>query len=255
MIKTAVIIAGGVSMRLRPLTEDKPKTLMEVNGKPILYWILKWLKTQGIEHVVIGVAYKKEKIYEYMERNNNLGFKVDFSEHTVEGGTAQAFRLAISRFIEDEDFLAMNGDELTNLDISKMWEFHKKNNAIATLGVAPFHCKFSVVEYDDNCKIVGFEMDKRLQNVPVHIGINIFNKKIKELIPETGNFEAVVFKRLVEEEESRFFSYMLKEGEGWMSINTQKDLDEANAYLTESQANAWWYNSINRLSSSDQNQG
>ncbi len=232
MIKTAVIIAGGASTRLRPLTEDMPKTLMPVGGKPILYWILTWLKKQGIEHVVIGVAYKKEKIYDFIKENGDLGLKIDFSEHTVEGGTAQAFKFAIERFVDDEDFLAMNGDELTNLDISKLWEVHKKNNSIITLALAPFHCKFSVVDVNSDGKIIGFERDKRLQNAPVHIGINIFNRKIKDLIPATGNIEEIVFKGLVEDGNG-VFSYMLGHGENWMSVNTQKDLEEANSHLTD----------------------
>ena len=231
MIKTAVIIAGGASMRLRPLTEDLPKTLMKINGQPILYWILAWLKKQNVNHVVIGVAYKKEKIYEYMKENNNFGMKVDFSEHTVEGGTAQAFKFAIDRFVDDEDFLAMNGDELTNLDIKKLYETHKNNNAKITIAMAPFHCKFSVLDVGENNKIIGFERDKRLKNVPVHIGINIFNKEVKNHIPATGNIEEIVFKEFAEGDLG-IYGYMLGQDEQWMTINTQKDLEEANSFLT-----------------------
>lgn len=231
MIKTAVIIAGGASMRLRPMTDDMPKTLVPVNGKPILYWILQWLKKNGIEHVVIGVAYKKEMVYEYMKANGNFDLKVDFSEHTVEGGTAQAFKLAITRFITDEDFLAMNGDELTNMELKNLWDVHIKNKAILTLALAPFHCRFSVVDIGKDGAITGFERDKRLQNAPVHIGINIFNKKIIDYTPDTGNIEEIVFKKLVNEKKG-VFSYMLGDNESWMSVNTQKDLEEANEYLT-----------------------
>ncbi len=234
MIKTAVIIAGGASIRLRPLTEDIPKTLVNVNGKPILYWILQWLKSHGIKHVVIGVAYKKEKIYEYMKKNKNFGLKVDFSEHTVEGGTAQAFKYAIDRFVNDEDFIAMNGDELTNLDIDRMWNVHKANNALVTIGIAPFHLRFSVVEIEEKTKKVkGFQREKHLTDTPVHIGINIFNKRIKDLIPATGNIEEHLFKKLAEEDKGIFF-FQLGSGEEWISVNTQKDLEEANAYLTGS---------------------
>jgi len=230
MIKTAVIIAGGAALRLRPLTEDKPKTLMEVKGKPMLHWILLWLKKNGIEHVVIGVAYKKEQVYAYV-RANDFGMKIDFSEHTVEGGTAQAFKLAINRFIKDEDFLAMNGDELTNLEISKLWDVHKAHNSVLTLALAPFHCRFSVVDVDGEGKLVGFERDKKLKNALIHIGINVFNKRMLEYIPDTGNIEEIVFKKLISENKG-VFSYTLGGNEEWMSVNTQKDLDEANSYLT-----------------------
>ncbi|MGI0135342.1 MAG: nucleotidyltransferase family protein [Candidatus Micrarchaeaceae archaeon] len=231
MIKTAVIIAGGASTRLRPLTDDMPKTLIPVNGKPILHWILIWLEKYGIEHVVIGVAYKKEKIYDFIKSSaGSYNMKMDVSEHTVEGGTAQAFKLAIDRFVKDEDFIAMNGDELTNLDINRLYETHKKSSVLATIAVAPFHCRFSVVDIDENGRVVGFERDKKLQDAPVHIGINVFNRKVLELIPQTGNIEEIVFKRLADEK--RMSAYMLAQNEQWMSVNTQKDLDEANSLLT-----------------------
>jgi NDP-sugar pyrophosphorylase family protein len=239
MIRTAVIIAGGASMRLRPLTEYLPKTLIKVKGKPILFWIIQWLKKNGISHVVIGVAYKKEKIFEYMKANKNFGLKVDFSEHTVEGGTAQAFKYAITRFVDDKDFLGMNGDELTNLDISRMWKTHKKSKAIATLGIAPLHVKFSVVDFDEKTnKIKAFVREKKLKDTYVHIGINIFNKRIINFIPETGNIEELVFNKLVENGKG-VYCHPLGTGEEWVSINTQKDLEEVNSYLTGSIATPW----------------
>ena len=66
-MKTAIVIAGGESTRLKPLTDNKPKTMIEVNNKPILYWIIKWLKRHKIKHLVLAVGYKKEKIYEFMK--------------------------------------------------------------------------------------------------------------------------------------------------------------------------------------------
>lgn len=231
MIKTAVIIAGGASLRLRPVTEDRPKTLVEVRGKPILYWILHWLKKNGIEHVVLGVAYKKEMIYDFIKANGDFGLKIDFSEHTVDGGTAQAFKLAISRYVNDDDFLAMNGDELSNMDLDKLWKVHKEKGAVATLATAPFFSRFSIIEFDRESRITDFAREKKLQNAPVHIGINIFNKKIVEMIPDTGNFELEVFPKLMKS--GGLYAHMLGEGEEWMSVNTQKDLEEANSNLTD----------------------
>ena len=64
-LRTAIVLAGGQGMRLRPYTEDLPKPLIEIEGHPILYWVIKWLEQHGIKKVVIGVAYKKEKVYEW----------------------------------------------------------------------------------------------------------------------------------------------------------------------------------------------
>ncbi len=231
MITTAVIIAGGASLRLRPLSDDRPKTLIEVRGKPILCWILQWLKKNGIGHAVIGVAYKKEMIYDYIKANDNFGMKIDFSEHTVEGGTAQAFKLAISRFVKDDDFLAMNGDELSNMSLSHLWEVHSKHRAVATIALAPFHSRFTIVELDGKSRVTGFAREKKLHDAPVHIGINVFNRKIMDYIPDTGNFEESVFPPLIKQ--GSLFYYMLRDDETWMSVNTQKDLEEANSSLTD----------------------
>ena len=68
-MKSAIIIAGGAGLRLMPLTQDVPKTLVDIGNHPILYWIVKWLKRHGIDHLVIGVAYKKEKIFDFIRQN------------------------------------------------------------------------------------------------------------------------------------------------------------------------------------------
>jgi len=225
MIQTAVIIAGGEGSRLKPLTDDKPKTLVEVAGKPMLQWIIEWLKDQGISHIVIGVAYKKEKIYEFLKKNNNFGLAVDVSEHTLNGGTAEGFHLAIKRFVKDEDFLAMNGDELTNLNLTNLVQQHNSLKPLITMAIAPFHCRFSVVKKDNSNKVTGFEYGPKLQEIPVSIGIYIFNSKISSLIPATGSIEDLVFTKLAKE--GKIAAYMLSEKEDWISVNNAKDIQEA----------------------------
>ncbi len=225
MIRTAVVIAGGEGSRLFPLTRNSPKTLVEVNGKPILYWVISWLKQYGIKRLVLGVAYKKEKIFEFMKKNDNFGLEVDFSEHTVDGGTAQAFRLAIQRFVTDEDFVAMNSDELTNMNLHRMIEAHEKSRPIVTMAAAPYHCRFSVLKFDGNSKISEFVYGRRIPEVPVSIGIYIFNRKLLERIPDRGSIEDAVFAKLAGKGE--ILGYMIADTEGWMSINTPKDIKDA----------------------------
>ncbi|MDP3742484.1 MAG: nucleotidyltransferase family protein [Candidatus Micrarchaeota archaeon] len=225
MLKTAVIIAGGEGSRLKPLTNDKPKTLVEVAGKPMLQWIIEWLKNQGITHLVIGVAYKKEKIYEFLKQNNNFGLEVDVSEHTLDGGTAEGFHLAINRFVKDEDFIAMNGDELTNLQLSNLIQRHDDLKPLITMAIAPFHCRFSVVKKGSDNKVTGFEYGPKLQDIPVSIGIYIFNSKLINLIPATGSIEDLVFTKLAKE--GKIAAYMLSEKEDWISVNNAKDIQEA----------------------------
>jgi NDP-sugar pyrophosphorylase family protein len=223
-MKTAVIIAGGKSLRLMPLTSDKPKTLVEVMRKPILYWIIKWLKKYGVEHLVMAVAYKKEEIYKYMKDNDNFGLRVDFSEDPGIG-TSAAYKLAIEQYVDDEDFIAMNSDELTNMDLSKMIEKHVKHKPLVTMALAPLNCRVSVVKVGEGDKIVGFEYGKKLASVPVSIGIYVFNRKILEKMTGTGSLESTVFHKLAHD--GGILAHMLTDGEEWYTINTVKDVEEA----------------------------
>jgi NDP-sugar pyrophosphorylase family protein len=224
---TAVIIAGGKGLRLMPLTQTVPKSLVEVGGQPLLYWIIKWLKSYNIKHLVIGVAYKKEKIFEFMKSNDNFGLEVDYSEDK-EGGTAQAFRLAIENHVSDEDFIAMNGDELTNMDLNRLEREHKQNKPVVTMALTPFKCRLSVVKVKDN-KVADFEYGKILEDVPVSIGVYAFNKSILKYIPESGSIEDQVFKKLAPE--GKVLAHMLKGKEEWITVNTQKDVTEAEAVM------------------------
>src|SRR5271157_3134065 len=196
---TAVVIAGGKGLRLMPLTQNIPKSLVPVGGKPLLYWIISWLKSYGVKRLVLGVAYKKEKIVDFMKGNNNFGLDVEYSEDT-EGGTAQAFRLAIKNHVKDEDFIAMNGDELTNMDLHRLAKAHLegKPKPIVTMALTPLKCRLSVVKVEGK-KVADLEYGRILENVPVSIGIYAFNKSILEHLPETGSIEDLVFKKLAQQ--------------------------------------------------------
>ena len=224
MLETAVIIAGGEGSRLKPLSNNKPKAMVEINGHPMLYWVLRWLKSQGIKNVVLGVAYKKEKILSYMKANKNFGLNANFSVHTLEGGTAQGFKLAIRRFVRDEDFIAMNCDEVTNLSLPRLVKTHRSKKSIVTMALAPFYCRFSVVETRKDGFINGFKYGHMLPDVPVSIGIYAFSRKILNHIPDTGSIEHAVFTPLAKKRKIAY--YRLAPGEEWISVNDVKNVRE-----------------------------
>lgn len=233
MLTTAVIIAGGEGSRLKPLSNNKPKAMVEINGHPMLYWVLHWLKAQGIKNVVLGVAYKKEKILSYMKANKNFGLNANFSVHTLEGGTAQGFKLAIGRFVQDENFIAMNCDEVTNLSLLRLAKMHQAKKSIVTMALAPFYCRFSVVETRADGFIKGFKYGHMLPDVPVSIGIYAFNRKILGHIPDTGSIEHAVFTPLAKQRKIAY--YTLAPGEEWISVNDVKNVREVeeNAHLLQ----------------------
>jgi mannose-1-phosphate guanylyltransferase len=208
---------------MRPLTEDMPKCMVPLQGKPLIYWILNWLKGYGFKHIVLGVAYQKDVIINYIKENNQ-GLKIDISEHTVEGETGEGFRLAISRFVNDEDFLAMNGDEITNLNIKHLEESHLKSNRVATIAVAPMRSPFGILELDGD-DIIGFQEKILLENTLVSIGVYIFNKQILNFIPTTGSIEKTVFPLLAKKRLLK--AYRLGKDESWLTINSIKELSVA----------------------------
>lgn len=224
VIKTAVLLVGGASLRMHPITLDKPKCMVEINNKPILYWILRWLKSHGIENVILGVAYKKEVVIDYI-KNNDFGLNIMISEHTVEGETGEGFRLAIERYVKDENFIAMNGDELTNLNLTKMIDFHLNNKPLATIAISPLKSPFGIIElWEDS--IVGFKEKPIIADKFVSTGIYVFNNKIKAYLPEKGHIEKNTFPLLAEM--GTLKAYRLNSNERWTTVNTVKDIMKAN---------------------------
>ena len=222
-IETAVILVGGSGLRMRPFTEDMPKCMIPLQGKPLIYWILSWLKSYGFKHVVMGVAYRKELVIDYL-RANPQGLKIDFSEHTVEGETGEGFKLAINRFVKDENFLAMNGDEITNLNLERLEETHLKNKPVATIAVAPMRSPFGILELEGD-KIVGFKEKTLLENTLVSIGVYVFNRQILSYLPTTGSIEKIVFPELARKR--LLTACRLTPSEVWLTINSVKDLSVA----------------------------
>ncbi len=228
-IQTAVILVGGAGLRMRPFTEDMPKCMVPIKGKPLVHWTLSWLKSYGFKHLVMGVAYHKEVVIDYLT-NNSQGLKIDFSEHSVEGETGEGFRLAISRFVNDEDFLAMNGDEITSLNLERLEELHLKNKPVATVAVAPMRSPFGVLELEGD-DIVSFKEKPLVENMFVSIGVYVFNRKILNYIPENGSIEKKVFPLLVNRKALK--ACRLKPTELWLTINSVKDLSIAETEFTK----------------------
>lgn len=219
-LKTAVILAGGQGIRLRPYTENIPKPLIEVSGRPLIHWIVDWLARNGIQKVVVGVAYKKEKVIEYFQ-NQDLPVEVIFSHHFIESGTGGGFKLAIQNArITDETFLAMNGDELTDLSLENFMRFHLSHNCLVTLMSAPLYSNFGVVQIDSENRITEFREKPLIDSVFINTGLYLFNRNIEKLLPDKGDIEKTTFVKLAQERQMAAFRYY----GFWRTVNTEKDL-------------------------------
>lgn len=218
---TAVVLAGGQGLRLRPLTNDAPKAMVIAAGKPLLQWIIEWLKRNGVHNIVIGVAYKREKVMDYFGDGKRFGVSIEYSAHTVEGGTSEGFRRAIERHVNDEVFLAMNGDELVDLSASDFVEFHSLNKGIATIAVGPLRSPYGVVRLEGN-DVIGFDEKPILRSHYVSMGTYVFSRQILEYLPETGDIERTAFPVL---SSMRKLKAYVHDG-FWATVNTMKDLED-----------------------------
>jgi NDP-sugar pyrophosphorylase family protein len=226
-VRTAVVLAGGEALRLKPYTSDRPKAMLLVAGKPLLEWVVDWLKSSGIQNIVIGVAFQKEKVIEHFGDGSSFGVNIRYSVHTVEGGTAEGFRLAISRHVNDDVFLAMNGDELTDLDLEEFASFHLRSRPVVTIAVTPLRSPFGVVDVvgDD---VISFREKPVIETHLVSIGVYMFDRHILGYLPTTGDIERTSFPLLVTERRLKAYRH----NGFWMTINNVKDLVEVEKELS-----------------------
>ncbi|MEM2226914.1 MAG: nucleotidyltransferase family protein [Candidatus Bathyarchaeia archaeon] len=219
-----MVLSGGPGTRLKPLTDNVPKGLVIVGGKALLDWILEWLSDSGVRRVVMGVAHLKEKIMDHVGDGSKYGLEVEYSVHTVEGGTAEGFRLAIQRHVDDEDFFAMNGDQIVDLSLDRLAEFHMAHRPIATIVGGRARCAFGHLLRDDRGNLSGFLEKPLCNHALISTGIYAFNKRILEYMPERGDIEEAVFPELAKRGLAKIFPF---EGK-FLTVNTLKDLMEAN---------------------------
>jgi dTDP-glucose pyrophosphorylase len=128
----AMVMAGGQGMRLRPLTEDTPKPMLPVGGRPVMERIVEQLRDVGIRHIHIATHYQSEKIVNHFGRGESFGVNIDYVKEETPLGTGGALGLLEA---SDETVLVINGDILTQVDFRSMYAFHQDQRADMTVGV------------------------------------------------------------------------------------------------------------------------
>ena len=195
----AVILAGGLGTRIREETEFKPKPMVEIGGRPVLWHIMKHLSCYGIERFVICVGYKGDIIRDYFlnyrARNNDfsvsLGPKNELKLHsdhqesnwsvtvaetgalTNTGGRV----LAIQKYVAGENFLCTYGDGLSDLNIHKLVEFHNQKNRLATVTAVRPLSRFGIMDLDDLDNVKSFKEKPQVEGW-INGGFFIFRPQI-----------------------------------------------------------------------------
>ena len=181
-LPVAVILAGGLGTRLRPLIPHAPKALAPVGGEPFLYHQLRWLRTNRVADVIICVGYKSEKIMEELGDGQSLGMKLVYSREESPLGTAGA--IAKAHLELPEEFLVVNGDTYTDMPLAPLWESHRNRSALATLAITPVldSSTSGGIELAPDGKITAFR--EKQPGIPlVSMGIYAMNKGLLNHIP------------------------------------------------------------------------
>jgi mannose-1-phosphate guanylyltransferase len=136
----AMILAAGLGTRLRPLTNDRPKALVEVAGQTLLEITLRRLREFGVREVIVNVHHFGEMVVEYLKKNDNFGMRIEISREEILLDTGGGLKQAAWFFQEtsssaEEPFLLHNVDVISTIDLGRMLEFHRANQALATLAV------------------------------------------------------------------------------------------------------------------------
>jgi NDP-sugar pyrophosphorylase family protein len=134
----AMIFAAGLGTRLRPLTNDRPKALVEVGGRTMLEITLDRLRAFGVHEVIVNVHHFAEKVIKYLEARQSFDMRIEISREDVLLDTGGGLKKAGWFFLQsesDEPFLVHNVDVISNIDLARMVRFHRDSGALATLAV------------------------------------------------------------------------------------------------------------------------
>ena len=211
----AIILAGGRGKRLRPITDKIPKPLIPINNKPLIERTIKYLKKYGITEIIISSGYKSNLIEKFLKKKKNFGCNIVFSIEKTPLGTGGAIKKAL-RFVDDESFVVLNGDIITNIDLKRIL---KKPNTIAT---NELKTKFGTMDIKNN-KILKFNEKKDVTDVWMNPGIYHLSRDIEKTIPKKGSLEGAVFPKMARKKtlDTVKFKNAL-----WFSIDSHKDIEE-----------------------------
>jgi glucose-1-phosphate cytidylyltransferase len=252
-----VILCGGQGTRLREETEYRPKPMVEIGGIPLLLHIMKMYSDQGHNEFILCLGYKGEQIRDFfLNKHNNLtdveikigkektevksfknymeNWKITLANTGLNAQTGARIK-KIQKYIDDEDFLVTYGDGVSDVDINKIIELHKKEGNFVTLtGVHP-RSKYGTMELKGN-KIVKF-MEKPVLKEYVNGGFYVFNKKAFDYLVKDDDcvLETYAFTKLAEVQKIGMYNH-----DGfWFAVDTYKEYLDLNK-LWDTGKKPWW---------------
>jgi glucose-1-phosphate cytidylyltransferase len=178
-----VLLCGGKGERLRPLTNEIPKPLIEIKGKAIISYQLEYLKKIGLSRYIIATGYKTDK-FEAFFRN----YEKDFEIVIIDSGDVDIMkRIKDSSSMLNSDFLVCYGDTLADVNIKSLYEFHNSHNGLVSMTAFPMSSSFGVIDIDKNGRVKEYR-EKPILNHWMNIGYMLFSIDALDCINSFSNF-------------------------------------------------------------------
>lgn len=199
----AVILSGGQGTRLRPLTSTMPKPAVPMVNRPMLWFMIDWLRGHGVTDVVMSMGYRADGLRSALDAAGHEGVQITYVQEPEPLGTAGAIKFAQEHL--DERFLVLNGDTLADYDLSAEIAQHEATGARATLALVPVDdpTAYGVVLTDDQRRVEAFLEKPSREDAPadprINAGAYVLEREVLEMIPagENRSFEHDVFPQLV----------------------------------------------------------
>lgn len=228
IVKKAVILAGGQGTHLRPYTYEIPKALLPIKSKPLLEYLIKNLKKNGINEIIICIGYLGEKIKKYFGNGEKFGVKISYSEEKQTLQTGGAI-LQIKDRLKNQAFLVIYGDTLSNIPLRDLVNFHEQQQTLATItliatGNPTLYGQLKL----HGTKLVDFFQNKKISSVKsylVNCGIYVFNSKIFDYFPKDKKSFLLedVIENLIKDKKISGFVF---EGQ-WFDVGDPKNYEKA----------------------------
>ncbi len=218
-----VIMAGGMGTRLRPHTENCPKPLLPVAGKPMLEHIIERAKGEGFNHFVLAVHYLGQMIEDYFGNGERLKVRIDYLREQSPLGTAGALGLLNPR--PDIPFVVTNGDVLTDIRYGDLLDFHSRHAAAATMAVRlhEWQHPFGVVQ-TRGAEIVGFE-EKPVARTHINAGVYALEPDALVVLTSGAHCDMPTLFERLQEKAKRTVAYPMHEP--WLDVGRLDDLERA----------------------------
>ncbi|MFV1992112.1 MAG: NDP-sugar synthase, partial [Acidimicrobiales bacterium] len=184
----AIVLVGGLGTRLRPLTDTRPKQMLPIAGRPMIERVVQHLALHGVDEVILSLGYRPDAFEKAYPDGLCVGMKVSFVVEDEPLGTAGAIRFAAVRANIDDTFLVLNGDVLTDLDITSLVAYHRDRLAEGTLNLTRVDdpSRFGVVDTDENGRVLQFVEKPPPEEAPTHYinaGTYVLEPSVLDVIP------------------------------------------------------------------------